>query len=69
MTQREQILDWLSQGHTLTPVEALHRFGCLALSQRCGELKRLGHPIQAELIAVKSTRGVKHVARYSMVRA
>jgi hypothetical protein len=69
MTQREQILDWLRQGHTLTPVEALHRFGVLALSQRCGDLRRRGYPIRSELIPVKSIRGVKYVARYSMVRA
>jgi hypothetical protein len=68
MTQREEILAYLSQGHTLTPVEALHRFGCLSLSQRVGQLKREGHPVRSELIPVKSVRGVKYVARYSMER-
>ncbi len=65
MTQAEMIYEHLAAGGTLTPLEALQRFGCLALSQRCGELRRQGVPIESELVAV-GTDGRKRVARYRL---
>jgi hypothetical protein len=61
MTQAALILQYLSTGHTLTPLESLSLFGCMALSQRIGELKRQGFPIKSTLVEVPSH---KHVARY-----
>ena len=46
MTQKQQILAALKRGEVLTPLRALERFGCLSLSQRCGELVRDGHKIR-----------------------
>lgn len=46
MTQRAQILDYLKKGKTLTPVEALAKFGCFRLSERIREIQAAGHPIE-----------------------
>ena len=62
MTQTVMILNHLLAGGSLTPLESLQLYGCMALSQRIGELKRAGYPIKRELIQLPSH---KHVARYS----
>ncbi|WP_227545468.1 MULTISPECIES: helix-turn-helix domain-containing protein [Moraxella] len=46
MTQNQQILDYLMAGNTITPLEALERFGCFSLAARVYELKNThGKPI------------------------
>ena len=62
MTQSTMILNHLIAGGSLTPLESLNLFGIMALSQRCGELRRQGFPIKVERIETPSH---KHVARYS----
>ena len=64
MSQAQQILDHLRAGNKITPLEALHRFGCLRLGARIYDLRRDGHAIEAENIAVNG----KWVARYRMAR-
>ena len=63
MSQSAQILDHLRRGNSLTPLDSLALFGCLALSQRIGELKREGWPIESELVEVSNG---KRVARYRL---
>ena len=62
-SQETQILRWLAQGYTITPLEALERFGCMALSQRIGRLKRQGWPIESRMIYTKTG---KRVACYAI---
>ena len=62
LTQRDRILRHLQAGRSITPLEALDLYGCFALSQRIGELKRLGHPIDAMVVR----NGRKQYARYQM---
>jgi hypothetical protein len=64
MTQCESLLAAFQRGESLTVAEALTRYGCYALSQRCGELIRAGYPIRAEMVKVGPK---KRVARYRMV--
>ena len=59
MSQKERILDYLMQGHTLTRLEALDRFQCMSLSQRVGELIRLGNPIKREFIRTPTGKTIK----------
>ena len=66
MTQNEILLDAFKRGERLTVAEALSRYGVYALSQRVGELKRCGWPIDKENY---KTQGGATVARYSMKRA
>lgn len=61
MTQCDEILQYLKRGKTLTVADALARFGCYALSQRVGELRRQGEDIVSEMIRLPSG---KRVARY-----
>ncbi len=62
-TMMRELLDALKAGDRLTPLIALDRFACLSLSQRIGELKRMGWPICSEMIQVHSW---KRVACYWM---
>jgi hypothetical protein len=62
-SQSSRILKYLQSGRSLTVLEALRLFGCYALSQRIGELRRQGWPIDATW---KRTRHAKRIKRYSM---
>lgn len=62
MSQQTEILAWLQAGQSLTPLDALRRFGCLRLGARVWDLKRAGHAIDVELVA----EGGKHFARYRL---
>ena len=63
-TQSQLILEYLRAGNSLTVLTALFEpFRCYALSQRCGELRRAGHPIKSEMITLPNG---KRVAQYSM---
>jgi hypothetical protein len=59
-TQRDKILKWLLQGHTLTPIQALNRFGSFRLGARIYELRRIGYKINMKL----ESHGKAHYAKY-----
>ena len=61
-TLQGKLLRALQSGERLTPISALERFQCFSLSQRMGELRRMGWPITATMIRVPSG---KKVAEYS----
>jgi hypothetical protein len=56
-SQNELILDHFLSGKTLTPMKALHVYGCTRLAARVYELKRRGHDIQAEYKVDEMGRG------------
>lgn len=60
-TQATAILTHLQSGKTLTPLEALDKFGCFRLGARIHELKRDGHDITKEMV---KTPGGARVAEY-----
>lgn len=60
-SQQEAILRYLQSGKTLTVGEAMQELGVYALSQRCGELRRMGWQIESE---PWTTPSGKRVARY-----
>ena len=62
-TQNGMLIRAFQRGEALTVAESLSRYGVYALSQRCGELKRMGWPICAERY---KTPGGAVVCRYSM---
>lgn len=60
-TQLHKILEALQDGRRLTVAVALSDLGVYALSQRIGELRRLGWPIERTMIRVP---GGATVAQY-----
>jgi hypothetical protein len=60
MTQETAILEYLKQGNTLTPLEALEKFSCFRLGARCWNLKRKGHNIKSKTVH----DGKKHYSQY-----
>lgn len=55
------LLAHLMTGATITPLEALQRFNCLSCSQRLGDLRRAGVPIQSRTI---TTPTGKRISQY-----
>jgi hypothetical protein len=63
--QHKQIFDFLLGGMTITPLEALHYFGCLNLRNRICEIAKIyGFVADREMIEVKTRSGVKRVMQY-----
>jgi len=63
-SQQDRIINFLATGRSLTPLQALSRFGCMRLGARIWQLKRDGHRIQAEMVR----RGGKTFAQYRLAR-
>jgi hypothetical protein len=62
MSQKDVLLKALQSGQSLTTLEALQRYGVMAISQRMTELQRAGYPVKSEMIDLPTG---KRVARYS----
>ena len=63
--QCKVLLRELEAGHRLTPLAAAMHLGCMALSQRMGDLRRAGYPICARMVTLPSG---KRVAEYSLAK-
>lgn len=63
-SQCDRLLAALQTGETITPLDALARFGCFRLAARVGELREAGHSIETDLVEFNG----KHVASYRMAR-
>lgn len=63
MSQCTSILSHLQRGNYLTVLSAIRLLNVYALSQRVGELKARGWPIEAKMIRLDSG---KRVARYGL---
>ena len=48
-THTEQVLDYLREHGSVTPIEALHEFGCFRLGARIYDLRKAGHRIVTEM--------------------
>ena len=73
-SQNSLILDYLMGGETLTPLEALAKFGCLRLGARIYEINEYliaetpGLEVVPEMVTVLDPAGNrKKVARYRLV--
>lgn len=65
MTQTQAIRAALESGATLTPLDALQRFGTLRLSERIRELEREGMLVEHEPYVTSSG---KRVMSYRLLR-
>lgn len=67
-THVEQVLAHLKSGKPITPVEALHHYGCFRLGARIYDLKQRGHHIEKQMIEVETRDGeTARVAEYRIV--
>lgn len=64
-SQNEEILAWLKAGKSITPLEALERFGCFRLGGRIYELRAEGHRIVTDMV----TKNGKRYAEYKLERS
>lgn len=65
-TQTAQILAHLKTGRSITPIDALNRYGCFRLGARIYDLKQDGHNIYKEMVETDSG---KRVASYTLVKS
>ena len=64
MTQNQKIANYLNNGKSLTPIQALNKFNCFRLAARISDLRNDGMLIKTKIITVK--KGV-NVASYSLL--
>ena len=55
MSQSKQILNYLKKGYSLSPLEALNKFGCFRLAARIYDLRCAGHEIEVERVGEGAT--------------
>ena len=63
MTQNQQIKSYLEQGKTITPLQALNKFGCFRLAARVNDLRKEGLNIATKIV----TKEGKTFASYRLV--
>jgi hypothetical protein len=61
-TQKQQIRAYLTKGKSITPIDALNKFGCFRLSARIADLRDEGLNIATKYV----TKGNKTFASYSV---
>ena len=61
-SQTTKILDHFKAGGTLTPMEALSKFGCFRLGARIWDIKKAGYTIGTESVS----KNGKRFARYRL---
>jgi hypothetical protein len=59
-SQNALIKEWLLNGHSITPMEALNMFGCFRLSARIANLRDEGLAVVTDMVTIND----KRVARY-----
>ena len=64
MTQTQAIAAHLESGQSITPMQALRKFGCARLAARILDLRQAGYEIETKLVKRKSHGVTKTFARY-----
>ena len=62
-SQTDLILEWMLAGHTITPLEALHKFGSLRLPARIADIRKRGYLVYSEFV---TTIGGEKVKQYHL---
>ena len=63
---REMILMHMKKYGSITHKEAEAEYGCARLASRINELRRMGYPIETEMISGKGKYGRTTYARYRL---
>lgn len=64
MTQKEQIINLLKTGRSITPMSALRNYGCFRLAAVIHKLKKEGMDIETTII----NEGDKTYAQYNLIQ-
>lgn len=64
VSQKQQILNHLQSGNSITALEALQKFGCFRLAARIRDLRNEGYTIQAKTTI---TGNRKNIAVYNLI--
>ena len=66
-TQNDRIIDYINEFGSITQIQALADLGVMRLASRISDLKRLGYPVESEMITVKNRYGEEcKVKRYRL---
>lgn len=63
MSQTKQIQRHLEKGKSLTPIQALNKFGCFRLAARIADLRNDGMNIKTTIVKLKNK---KQIAKYTL---
>ena len=63
-SQNQAILEALERGETLSPIDALNRFGSFRLGARIYDLKQAGYNIATDIVK----NGRKRYAQYRLIK-
>lgn len=63
MNQKQQIAKYLSKGKSITPMDALKKFGCFRLAARIADLRNEGVNIATKIV----TKEGKSYASYRII--
>ena len=56
-TQNQRIIDYINEFGSITQIQALSDLGVMRLASRISDLKKLGYPVESEMITVKNRYG------------
>lgn len=62
-SQTDLILEWMLADHTITPLEALEKFGSFRLGARIADIRAKGYLVYSEFITLPNGKRVK---RYNL---
>ncbi len=66
-TQNQEILEYLTEFGSITPLDAIREFGCMRLASRICDLKKMGYDIHRDMESNINRKGRKVAyARYRM---
>lgn len=66
-TQCEQILEYISEFGSITPLEAMSELGCMRLASRVNDLRKAGYDIEGNFETYINGKGEKkRYMRYSL---
>jgi hypothetical protein len=60
INQADLILLHLKEGKSITPIDALEKFGCFRLAARISDLKQKGNEIKSEMVTTKKSRFARY---------
>jgi hypothetical protein len=66
-TQAERVLEYIKEFGSITQLEALRDLGVMRLASRISDLRRMGIPIESEIVAVRNRFEEKcHIKSYRL---